>query len=134
MREYIRSENGSASVEFIALALPLFIPIVIFLQQFSSASAEENFARTLAREGARAYVSSSSEESAEEMMRKVIFAGGVKLGLNSQQTNRMGISLRCSSTPCRKPNEKVEVTVSFKAISHFRSVSASAQEYFSPWI
>ena len=134
MIRLIKSENGSASVEFIALALPLFIPLFIFLQQFAGVSAEENIARTLAREGARAYVSSSSDQSAEEMMNKVIMVAGKELGLTDEQFERLAIGLECSNSPCHSPNGKVQVTVHFSPNSQFRSVTASAQEYFSPWV
>lgn len=133
MINLIKSEKGSASVEFIALALPLFVPLIIFLQQFSGASTEEGFARTLAREGARAYVSSSNSFSAEEMMNKVIFAAGEKLGLSDEQFSRMAIGLECSNSPCHSPNGRVQVSVHFSATAKYRSVTASAQEYFSPW-
>ncbi len=134
MIRLLKSENGSASVEFIALALPLFIPLFIFLQQFAGISAEENIARTLAREGARAYVSSSSDQSAEEMMNKVIMVAGKALGLTDEQFDRLAIGLECSNSPCHSPNGKVQVTVHFSPNSQFRSVTASAQEYFSPWV
>lgn len=133
MKAFIKNEDGSASVEFVVLALPLFIPLIIFLQQFAGVSAEESFARTLAREGARAYVSSSSTQSAEEMMNKVIIAAGKELGLTDEQFDRLAIGLECSNTPCHSPNGKVQVTIHFIATGEFRSVTASAQEYFSPW-
>ena len=133
MINLIKSEKGSASIEFIALALPLFVPLIIFLQQFSSASSEEGFARTLAREGARAYVSSSNSLSAEEMMNKVIIVAGEKLGLSDEQFSRMAIGLECSNSPCHSPNGRVQVSVHFSATAKYRSVTASAQEYFSPW-
>ena len=133
MINLIKSEKGSASIEFIALALPLFVPLIIFLQQFSSASSEEGFARTLAREGARAYVSSSNSLSAEEMMNKVIIVAGEKLGLSDEQFSRMAIGLECSNSPCHSPNGRVQVTIHFSATAKYRSVTASAQEYFSPW-
>ena len=133
MKSLIKNEDGSASVEFIALALPLFIPLIIFLQQFASVSAEENFARTLAREGARAYVSSSTPESAEEMMHKVILVAGKELGLTEEQFSRMAVGLECSDLPCHSPNGRVQITIHFSATSKFRAVTASAQEYFSPW-
>lgn len=133
MKKFIKNEDGSASVEFVVLALPLFIPLIIFLQQFASVSAEEGFARTLAREGARAYVSSSSTDSAEEMMNKVIVAAGKELGLTKEQFDRMAIGLECSNTPCHSPNGKVQVTIHFVATEQFRAVTASAQEYVSPW-
>lgn len=133
MIAFLKDENGSASVEFVALALPLFIPLFIFLQQFAGVSAEENIARTLAREGARAYVSSSNGQSAEEMMNKVIMIAGKKLGLTEEQFDRLAIGLECSDSPCHSPNGKVQVTIHFSANSQFRAVTASAQEYISPW-
>jgi hypothetical protein len=130
---FLKNEDGSASVEFIVLALPLFIPLIIFLQQFAAVSAEENFARTLAREGARAYVSSSTPQSAEEMMNKVIMVAGKELGLTEEQFSRMEIGLECSNSPCHSPNGRVQITIHFSATSQYRAVTASAQEYFSPW-
>jgi len=134
MITFIKDENGSASVEFVALALPLFIPLFIFLQQFAGVSAEENIARTLAREGARAYISSSSDQSSEEMMNKVIMVAGKELGLTQEQFDRLAIGLQCSHSPCHSPNGKVQVTIHLSADSQSRTVTASAQEYFSPWI
>ena len=133
MITFLKDEKGISSVEFIALALPLFIPLFIFLQQFAGVSAEEDFARTLAREGARAYVSSSSDQSAGEMMNKVIMVSGKELGLTEEQFDRMSIGLECSNSPCHSPNGKVQVTIHFSANSQFRGVTASAQEYVSPW-
>ena len=134
MITFIKDERGSASIEFVALALPLFIPLFIFLQQFAGVSAEENIARTLAREGARAYVSSSSDQSSEEMMNKVIMVAGKELGLTQEQFDRLAIGLQCSNSPCHSPNGKVQVTIHLSADSQFRSITVSAQEYFSPWI
>ena len=131
--QLFRSERGSASVEFVALAIPLFIPLIIFLQQFAGVSAEEDLARTLAREGVRAYVSSSDAASAEEMMNKVIVAAGEKLGIKPEQFDRMAIGLECSKSPCRSPNGRVQVTIHFSASPQIPPVTASAQEYFSPW-
>jgi Flp pilus assembly protein TadG len=51
MKKVLRCEKGSATVEFVALALPLFVPIIFFLHQFASVSGQEEVARTLAREG-----------------------------------------------------------------------------------
>ena len=133
MIAFLKDEKGSASVEFVALALPLFIPLFIFLQQFAGVSAEESIARTLAREGARAYDSSSSDKSPEEMMNKVIMVAGKELGLTEAQFDRMAIGMECSSSPCHSPNGKVQITIHFSANSQFRAVTASAQEFVSPW-
>jgi Flp pilus assembly protein TadG len=37
-RERLKSESGSAIVEFVALAIPLFIPVFLYLNHFSGVS------------------------------------------------------------------------------------------------
>lgn len=133
MKREIKSESGSASIEFVALALPLFVPIIFFLHQFASVSGQEEIARTLAREGARAFVTSSNQSNANAAMSAVIYRAGRELGLTEDEFERMAINLECSSSPCYSPNGKIVVTVHFGASKEFRAVTASAQEYISPW-
>lgn len=133
MNRLIKSERGSASIEFVALALPLFVPIIFFLHQFASVSGQEEIARTLAREGARAFVTSSNQSSATVAMSAVIYSAGRELGLKEDEFERMAINLECSTSPCYSPNGKIVVTVHFGASKEFRAVTASAQEYISPW-
>jgi Flp pilus assembly protein TadG len=129
----IKSERGSASIEFVALALPLFVPVIFFLHQFASVSGQEEIARTLAREGARAFVTSSNQASAAAAMSAVIQSAGRELGLTEDEFQRMAVNLECSSSPCYSPNGRIIVTVHFGASKEFRAVTASAQEYISPW-
>ena len=133
MKRLIKSESGSASIEFVALALPLFVPIIFFLHQFASVSGQEEIARTLAREGARAFVTSSNQSSAAAAMSAVIQRVGRELGLTEDEFERMAVNLECSSSPCYSPNGKIVVTVHFGASKELRAVTASAQEYISPW-
>lgn len=133
MKRLLKSESGSASIEFVALALPLFVPIIFFLHQFASVSGQEEIARTLAREGARAFVTSSNQSSATVAMSAVIYRAGRELGLTGDEFERMAINLECSSSPCYSPNGKIVVTVHLGASKEFRAVTASAQEYISPW-
>lgn len=131
--QIVMSERGSASVEFVVLALPLFVPIFIFLHQFAAVSGEEEMARTLAREGVRAYVSSSNSNHGASAMENVIQKTAAEIGLNKEQLGRMAIGLKCSASPCHSPNARVEVTIHFGASGGLRAVTASAQEYISPW-
>lgn len=133
MKSLIKGEKGGASVEFVALALPLFVPVIIFLHQFASVSAQEEIARTLAREGARAFVISRQPSNPEESMNAVIIAAGKQLGLTESEFSRMAVGLQCDSSPCHSPNGKVVVTIHFGASRDSRAVTASAQEFISPW-
>ena len=133
MKKLLAGEKGSASVEFVALALPLFVPVVFFLHQFANGSAQEESARTLAREGARAFVASHASSNPEVAMGAVIHAAGKELGLTESEFTRMAVGLQCDSSPCHSPNGKIVVTIHFGATKEFRAVTASAQEYISPW-
>ena len=133
MKRLLAGEKGSASVEFVALALPLFVPVVFFLHQFANGSAQEEIARTLAREGARAFVASHASSNPEVAMGAVIHAAGKELGLTESEFSRMAVGLQCDSSPCHSPNGKIVVTIHFGATKEFRAVTASAQEYISPW-
>jgi hypothetical protein len=66
-------------------------------------------------------------------MSAVIQSAGRELGLTEVEFQRMAVNLECSSSPCYSPNGKIVVTVHFGASKEFRAVTASAQEYISPW-
>ena len=128
-------DQGSASVEFVLLALPLFIPIFIFLGQFSTVSSHEMALQTLSRESLRAFIESSSDEAGGILIREVIEKGGRNLGLSPREIAAIDVDLQCSNAPCHTPNGRVRVTLTMDpSASHGREITAGAQEYFSPWI
>ena len=133
-REASQRDDGSASIEFVLLALPLFIPIFIFLGQFSTLTSHEMVIQTLARESLRSYVESSSDESGETLIRQVIEVGGRSLGLSQEEVSAIDIEMKCSKNPCHLPNGRVRITLTMDpTVNHGRTVQAAAQEYFSPW-
>ncbi len=130
----ISCQEGSASVEFVLLALPLFIPIFIFLGQFSTVNSNEAVMQTLARESLRSYIESSNGETGESLIRQVIEIGGKNLGLSKEEITAITVEMRCSKNPCHQPNGRVRITLTMDpSINHGRIVQAAAQEYFSPW-
>jgi len=130
----MQREEGSASVEFVVLALPLFIPIFIFLGQFSVVSSHEMVLQTLARESLRSYIESSNDQTGEALIREVIEAGGKNLGLSHQEIAAIDVEMKCSKSPCHQPNGRVRITLTMDpSVSHGRTIEAAAQEYFSPW-
>lgn len=134
-RKFLAEERGSASVEFVVLALPLFIPIFIFLGQFSSLSSHEMTMQTLARESLRAFVESNSDQSGGVLINEVINVGGEKLGLSEAEIKAIDVGIQCSKSPCHSPNGRVRITLTMDpSVNHGREVIAAAQEYFSPWI
>jgi Flp pilus assembly protein TadG len=130
----VQREEGSASVEFVLLALPLFIPILIFLGQFSAISSLEMVLQTLTRESLRSYIESNNDKSGEALIRQVIEVGGKNLGLSQQEIRAINVEMKCSKSPCHQPNGRVRITLRMDpSVSHGRIIEAAAQEYFSPW-
>jgi Flp pilus assembly protein TadG len=134
-KKIVSEERGSASVEFVVLALPLFIPIFIFLGQFSALSSHEMAMQTLARESLRAFVESKNDESGGVLINDVINVGGEELGLSEAEIKAIDVDIECSKSPCHSPNGRVRITLTMDpSVNQGRQVIAAAQEYLSPWI
>jgi hypothetical protein len=130
IREKLRSQQGGAIVEFVALALPLFIPIFIYLSHYASISDQESVLRTLAREISRAVVTSESDGIAERVAEEVFYKGGSALGLGEAISNgTVKFTIHCKERPCISPNNEIEISIFSSSINR----TISAVEYVSPW-
>ena len=127
-------EDGGAIVEFVALAIPLFIPIFIYLNSFSSVSANEEIARSMAREVLRVYVISESDSAGQELSAKAAQLLGRQWNLSESELSSLRTSMDCSHFPCLTANGRIKLTLSFIDDETQRKVSSSAQEHLSPWL
>ena len=130
----LKSESGSAVVEFVALAIPLFIPVIIFLAQFANTSNDEFIVRTLARESVRAYILSSNDLSATINARNTLTIGARELGLEPSRIKDLRFTVDCAGIFCISPDNQVEVTVTLQSKDGKRFSSATARERVSPWV
>jgi uncharacterized protein (UPF0333 family) len=119
--------RGSASVEFSILAIPLFIPLMIFIAQFSHSSDTQDSLRTLARESVRAFVSSPTDEIAYGVAEQIIEKGGEILGLEDIE-----VRIICSESPCITPDAQVLIRLLSRSSGNLKT-EVSAIEYVSPW-
>jgi hypothetical protein len=131
---HLRREDGGAIVEFVALAIPLFIPIFIYLNSFSSISANEVIARSMAREVLRVYVISENDGAARNLSSSATQLLARQWNLSSSEISTLRTYLDCSHLPCLTANGRIKLTVSFIDDQTQRKVSASAQEHLSPWL
>ena len=127
-------EDGGAIVEFVALAIPLFIPIFIYLNSFSSMSANEQIARSTAREVLRVYVISENDGAAQEISGRAAQLLARQWQLSDTEVASLRTSMDCSHFPCLTANGRIKLTLSFIDDETQRKVSASAQEHLSPWL
>lgn len=131
--EVFHNERGSASLEFSALAIPLFIPIFLFLNQFSTVSGNEELARSLAREAVRAFVLSTNDGEANYISEQVVRVGASKMGFTREEIQNISLEISCSESPCLSPKSRVIATVVIPDKNSTRVTRASSQEYVSPW-
>ncbi len=132
--ENVKSESGSAIVEFVALAIPLFIPIFIYLNHFSAVSANEAIARSMAREVLRVYAISENDAAAQDLSSKAAKLLGGQWHLTDLEVASLRTHMDCSHTPCLSADGRIKLTISFIDEQTGRAVSASAQQHLSPWL
>jgi hypothetical protein len=130
----LRREDGGAIVEFVALAIPLFIPIFLYLNSFSSISANEVIARSMAREVLRVYVISENDGAARNLSSDATNLLARQWNLSPSEIATLRTHLDCSHLPCLSANGRIKLTVSFIDGKTLREVRASAQEHLSPWL
>jgi len=131
---HLRREDGGAIVEFVALAIPLFIPIFLYLNSFSSISANEVIARSMAREVLRVYVISENDGAARNLSSEATNLLARQWNLSPSEIATLRTRLDCSHSPCLTANGRIKLTISFVDDQTQREVSASAQEHLSPWL
>jgi hypothetical protein len=131
---HLRREDGGAIVEFVVLAIPLFIPIFIYLNSFSSISANEVIARSMAREVLRVYVISENDGAARNLSSNATQLLARQWNLSTSEISTLRTHMDCSHFPCLTANGRIKLTVSFIDDQTQREVSASAQEHLSPWL
>ncbi len=130
----IRSEDGSAAIEFVLLAIPLFIPIILFMSSFADVSDKESIARTLARESVRVFVLSRGDISAYSTAHHIAAEGAMALGLDTHEISSMRVNIRCETWPCISPGNRISLTITFDSNQGNREIKATAEEVLSPWV
>ena len=131
---HMRREEGGAIVEFVALAIPLFIPIFVYLNSFSSISGNEVIARSMAREVLRVYVISENDGAARNLSSSATQLLARQWNLSASEISTLRTHMDCSQSPCLTANGRIKLTISFVDDQTQREVSASAQEHLSPWL
>jgi Flp pilus assembly protein TadG len=133
VNENLRNESGSAIVEFVALAIPLFIPVFIYLNSFASVSGNEAVIRVLAREGVRAYATSDNDYAGRVVSEQAVQLIARHLGLTTEEIDSLSVDYQCSRLPCLSANSRIRLTISYTDAQSHRTIKASAQENISPW-
>ncbi|NCW75852.1 MAG: hypothetical protein EBW13_03695 [Actinobacteria bacterium] len=130
-------ERGSATSEFILIALPLFIPALLFFVSISQVSRAEMEASMLAREALKAFVSGDNDAEAH-LRTRLLLSQYSKLTTSERKTRSSQNSLSeeysisCSTYPCIQPGAQVELTL-FSLIDVESEISGIEQTPGNAW-
>ena len=130
-------ERGSATSEFILIALPLFIPALLFFVSISQVSRAEMEASMLAREALKAFVSSDNDAEAHLRTRLLLSqysesTASERKTRSSQNSLSERYSISCSTYPCIQPGTQVELTL-FSLIDVESEISGIEQTPSNAW-
>ena len=133
LRDLVKGEDGSAIIEFVIYALPLFVPLIIYLTAINQSAQIQYEARNFARQLARAYVTSPSQEITEARISAVkkVFVDST-FATNKIDSNPR-IEIACSLNPCLSPNGKISITVYLTSNFSHTSASATAVQTVDAW-
>ncbi len=126
-------DSGSAILEFLMLALPLFLPLILFLTNVTHKSQMEFDANNLARQLIRAYETSPELALAPLRLSKVEQAFEEHILLPHGIAVPASYSLNCSSDPCLTPGSRIELTVTLTSAKSSESTRAKVIEYVDQW-
>ena len=112
-RKVVRQDDsGSAIVEFVVLALPLMIPIIIYLGAVHENSALKNDLHNLARQSARAFITSPNESYESARLQSIVRIFQTRILQPDGISEIPIVTVECSASPCLTPDAKVKVTAS----------------------
>ena len=133
IKSTITQEDGGAVVEFVALALPLFIPLAIFMTNVQHDASVQFQSRNFARQIARAYVTSHSESEGAHRVRIVEAAFTEEIFRKSLDGIQPEIEIICSLSPCLTPGSRIQVKVEIKGRDGGILSQVSSSEIVDNW-
>jgi Flp pilus assembly protein TadG len=107
----LRDERGSAVVEFVVLTLPLFVPFALYLGFINSQSQAAYDAHNLARQAARAFITSPTEDLTAARVNTVVEAFATNILQRHGISSQPQVNFYCSASPCLTPGATVKATV-----------------------
>ena len=113
-------ESGSAVAEFVLLALPLFIPALLFFISLSNSINSEMESSMLAREAVTTFVSGLDDSQAHAKTRLLLNeyeklsakqSSSNPISSSNPNSERINYYVKCEATPCITPGAAVNLTL-----------------------
>lgn len=138
LRSFLREERGSATVEVVIFALPLFIPLIMLASHVTGVSASKIESSHLARTALRAFVSAPSTTLGHARVQQVLrvstegysndWAQG-NTGNGSLNVGRYAYRVECRNLPCIQPSNRVRLTIADKLLGTQVAASINTDQW-----
>ena len=133
-----KDDEGSAVVEFVLIAIPLFLPALLFFSSMHNAARTEIDLTNLARQSLRAFVTAESLNEGHQRVRFVLdrFSELEASEGSFSQDNKFTYNISCGAERCHSPGTMVRIELfrSFKGEEgRNRKAVAVAQGYVDKW-
>ena len=131
---FVQADDGSAIIEFVLLAIPLMIPLIIYLGMVHESSTINSDLHNLARQSARAFITSSDESFEPSRIQNLLTIFEQRIlqpdGIREAPT----IAVECSATPCLTPDSRVKVTATLSLTKNrwsgiLRFISSRSEQF-----
>jgi hypothetical protein len=126
-------ERGSATTEFVLLALPLFLPALLFFLSLSNSANSEMEASFLARQAVNAFVGGKNDLEAH--MRVDALLKEFQKNEMAEKSNEgiIKYSIRCSDFPCITRGGEVELTLQIEDSANNTSSISIVRSTVDKW-
>ncbi len=104
-----RDDEGSALVEFVALALLVLVPLIYIVMAVARVQSAAYAVTTAVREAGRVYATSGSDVQGRQ---RALAAARIALADHGLELPAGGLHVRCAGGPCLTPGSRVEVSLS----------------------
>lgn len=134
------SESGSAVLEFILVATPLFIPALLFFMSMQQVANQEMQVENLARQALRAFTTAESVAQGHQRINFVLDRYSEMESSNgkSRSSDKFTYNISCGGQKCLTPGSTVKIEL-YRAVSaqlgddNSRKVAASAVGVVDKW-
>ena len=108
-----QDERGSVVAEFVLVALPLFLPALLFFLSMNQASRTEMEADFLAREAVHTFTNSKNDSLAHDRVTKLLSEYS-QIHQSRLDGSRITYSVQCSDFPCISPGGAVDLKLAIE--------------------
>lgn len=131
LRIFLIDVRGSATIEFVALVIPLFVPLGIYIATLAHATLGHLDIQNLAGQMAKAYVASQNDDAARANLDSLNQEYSARVLQKEGIATLPTYQVQCQSNPCISKNSAVVITVNL--VTSAGAISASAAQIVDAW-